>query len=1422
MLNLITTLKTNQIAIWAAGNDLELSFEDTMPSDEIIATIKEKKADIVQFLAANEIHSEQAFIRFGQSDDLATVQSNAVAQIEAIFPANSLQQGFVFHRLSQSLDDAYLLQSLLDYHTELNVDVYQQAWQLASVRYPTLRIGFDWGEKIIQVVTKEPSISDANFNIVDLTPLDENARDEAIGNIQRKDREQLFDLSKPGLIRFTLIKLQNNLFTVLVTLHHSISDGWSGAVLINTVHRYYDELMAGKTPKVETDKAYLAAQAYHSRQQGASEAYWVKAKKQFTRANDINAMLSRPIDLSHAKVVNHPANQTVTLGGQDYRQLKAMCQAQGITLNAALQFAWHKLLQSYTRDEQTIVGTTVSGRNIPVDGVESSVGLYINTLPLAVQWQPTARVADMLQHVQQQVAALNSYTSVSLADVQPDGARLFHSLFVFENYPEPDGDSPGIEGSMTFRQSVDKVDYPLSFMLYEANENGGKGFDSLGIKLNYGKDWLDDAQVVRLLEQMKQILVSIAADPTQRHSDISLLGQREHELLLHTWNQTEAPFEQDKTVHALFERQVEQTPDQIALVFDDPVEGSKELTYRQLNEQANQLAHAIRAEHVRLYQQPISPDTLIALYLDRSPSMVISILAVLKAGGAYVPVSPEYPQDRFEYIVQDSRAALVLSQQHYQQRLAGWLDDMTASPAVLAADDVATIGKMSTANLEAVSQPTDLAYVIYTSGTTGKPKGVMITHQSTAHLAAAQVSALRVDECQRALLFAAYVFDASVFELFVSLFEGLTVYLCNENQRKNPQKLGQLIKQQQIGFATLPPTMLSLLDEQDLSCLKTLVTAGESPSMDIMQRFSGNTRVFNAYGPTESTVCISANLFENGDLATNIGKPLNNLKVYVLDERLKPVPIGAPGELWAGGAGLARGYLNREDLTSQYFIDNPFATAQDKANGFTRLYRTGDLVRWSAEGDLEYLGRGDFQVKIRGHRIELGEVESALCELAGVKQAVVIDREQAGSQQLAAYLVSQSGETPALDGFKEALLAKLPDYMVPASFTLIDEVPLTINGKLDRKALPEPDLGNTQDVVKARNEREQQLLTLFSQILEVDNIGIFDNFFELGGHSFLAMRLISAVNEQMNTQLELNVLFDCPCVAQLAAAIEQADNSDSKAVEAVVQLQSGNDEPAIFMVAGTGGLLISFQPMVAALAEQRKVYGLQPAGTSDDETLTSISATAKYLIEQMKQVQSEGPYHFVGHSFGSFVVHEMARLLQLQGDEIGMVMVLDTHVPEAMTARTEKSDNQLAVEMLEDIRGFFGATDPFDALVFLALDDQQRVDFVQQMLADFGAVMTRQQVVDYIRVRNAQVTSIIDPAAGLSTDRFVVVKAKASAEDTTRTLPMDYGWTRKLQLPPTVVQVEGDHLSVLNPGHVEQVVELIEACFSSSTVSANG
>ncbi|WP_228998096.1 non-ribosomal peptide synthetase [Photorhabdus aegyptia] len=921
---------------------------------------------------------------------------------------------------------------------------------------------------------------------------------------------------------------------LLMLWHHIAIDGWSVDIFMAELAEIYHSLQEGRDsqlPPLEITYGDYAAWQRDYLQGDIGErqlAYWQQALSGYES-------LALPTDYPRPTQVNYQGRDfNFVLDTRLSEQLRTLAKAQETTLYTVLLSAFYLTLAKLSGQNDIVLGTPTDNRHHAQ--TQSLIGMFVNSLALRIPLQQTASVEALIQQTHQRVTEAKTHQDmpfeqlVEALDIERDTARhpIFQVMFGLQNFEENPPDS-----RLPFRPvTLDEPLYsPAKFDLSLFLSDGQT--DITGC-LNYAVSLFTEASIERLARIYRRVLAAFVADQTQSLSEIDILSAQERYTLLHCWNQTDAPYQQDKTLQQLFEIQVESTPDNVALVFE-----GESLTYRQLNERVNQLAYVLRERCQQHHHVPMQADTPIALYLDRSLEMVISILAVLKAGGAYVPISPEYPLERVRFILDDTQSPCVVTQQRYLATLATETQTCAGQPVLIATDDPTITAGQPVNNPASVNKSSDLAYIIYTSGTTGQPKGVMIEHKNVAHLVAAQAALFHATKRKKALMFAAYVFDASVSELFLSLLHGHTIYLCSETERNVPA-VEKLIQRENIEMATLPPTILKLLTGAQLPSLQLLVTAGESPSPDFLDYFSQYNGILNAYGPTEVTVCATGKQYQQGDIATNIGKAINNVRLYVLDNHGNLSPVGAPGELYIGGAGLARGYLNQPELTAACFVANPFATAEDKALGYTRLYRTGDLVRWQPDGTLEYLGRNDFQVKIRGYRVELGEIEIALTAHPQVKQAVVIDHEHNSHKVLAAYLVT-AGELSD-DSLTEHLSSRLPEYMLPASFTRIEAVPLTLNGKLDRRALPEPVWGDRDSYVAPRNALETQLCAIWQDVLGLERISIEDNFFRIGGDSIVSIQLVSKLR-QAGFSLQVKSIFEAPTVARLAQLLDLSSST---------------------------------------------------------------------------------------------------------------------------------------------------------------------------------------------------------------------------------------------------------------------------------------
>ncbi|MGB8841844.1 MAG: amino acid adenylation domain-containing protein, partial [Aliidongia sp.] len=748
-------------------------------------------------------------------------------------------------------------------------------------------------------------------------------------------------------------------------------------------------------------------------------------------------------------------------------------------------------------------GTSATGRtDRQGKGLVDSV---VNTLVLRARLGEVDSFRDLLVQVKKTALSAYAHQDLPFEDLvqelvpvrDPSRHPIFQVMMVMQN------------AATAAEHVTAKVD--LTLVLQESNE-GLKG------GLEYATDLFDEATVVRFGGHLTRLLEQVVGAPQARLGQLDILSPGERHQLLEEWNATQATYPHDRCVHELFEEQAERTPDAVAVAFED-----QKLTYRQLDRQANQLAQHLRALGV-------GPESIVGLCLPRSLQMLVGVLGILKAGAAYLPIDPTLPPERIAFMLADARVSIVVIDSSVEEQLP------TLSGRTIFLDfDWPMIARRSEQAPTTGVGPDHPAYIIYTSGSTGQPKGVVVPHRGACNLAQAQQRLFGVQPGERVLQFARLSFDASVWEMLMAFYAGATLCLVSE---AGGGDLANTLARLDVNVATLPPSVLELLQDRPLPKLHTLVVAGENCPVARARAMSAGRRFVNAYGPTEATVCATALQFQATDKSIPIGRPISNVQIYVLDGRHEPVPIGVVGELYIGGVGLARGYLNRPGLTAQRFIANPFG-----APG-SRLYRTGDLARYQADGNVEFLGRIDHQVKIRGFRIELGEIEAALCAHPGVAQAVVIDREDdAGHKRLVGYVVSKVQEQPVpMAELRTLLEERLPEFMIPAALVMLERIPLTRNGKLDRPALPDPgvQLSSQTGYVEPRTESERALAQIWAQVLNLPRVGIEENFFDLGGDSVLAMEIISCVREILALELTLRSVFAAPTIAGFASYLDEA------------------------------------------------------------------------------------------------------------------------------------------------------------------------------------------------------------------------------------------------------------------------------------------
>jgi amino acid adenylation domain-containing protein len=1091
----------------------------------------------------------QAVDQFKAGSSITAAGLAASHELNGGQPLSHGQQGLWFlHQLAPE-SPAYNIAIAAHVSSSLDPAALRRAFQSLVNRHPSLRTTFKAVEG--EPVQEIQSHAEVSFSEADASNLAEAALNDRLV----KEAHAPFDLERGPLLRINLFRRAEEKHVLLLVIHHIVADFWSLAVMIDELGQLYEAEKSGTTaslappPLPFTAYARWQTQMLQSDEGQRSQAYW---KKQLA---DELPVLNLPADRPRPLVQTYRgASQSLKLSAELTRQLKLLSRNCETTLYMTLLAAFEILLYRYTGQDKFLIGSPTAGRNrAELAGV---IGYFVNPLVLRADLSNDPTAEQLLSRVRLTVLEAFEHQDYPFAllveqlqpERDPGRSPLFDVAFILQKAQLSSGEdisslALGEAGAsvkignlelepLALEQQIAQFD--LTLMMAEVE--GGITFS-----LQYNTDLFDASTIKRMTEHLETLLAGIIAHPEERISRLPLLSDREQQQLLAEWNDTATEYPREQCLHQLFEAQVERTPDAVAIVFEN-----QELSYRELNTKANQLAHYLR-------RLGVGPEVLVGISMHRSIEMVVSLLAVLKAGGAYVPLDPEYPAERVRFMLEDAAARVLLTQSPLLERLPAH------SATVISVDtEWEVIEEEKIENPEAEIRAENVAYVIYTSGSTGRPKGVMIEHHSAASFLQWARKAFAPEELAAVLASTSICFDLSVFELFVPLSYGHKVVLA-----ENALHLPSLRAAQEVTLINTVPSAIAALIKVDgiPASVRTVNLAGEPLTNALAQRLyqqSGVERVFNLYGPSEGTTYSTYTLVKrDAHEAPTIGRPVGNTQVYILDKYLQPVPIGIIGELYIGGEGVARGYLNRAGLTADRFVAHPLS---NEPGG--RLYRTGDMARYRANGEVEFLGRLDYQVKIRGFRIELGEIETALREHASVRDAVVLSHEDPnGDKRLVAYLVVSQAQARISGELSAFLKRKLPGYMVPSSYVFLDELPLTPNGKLDRRALPLPEQTESRaEFVAPRTPTEELLSGIFSKVLRLSTVGIHDNFFESGGHSLLATQLISRVRDLFRVEIALRALFEHPTVAALAESVEAALHG--RAEETALPLQRvSRDEP---------------------------------------------------------------------------------------------------------------------------------------------------------------------------------------------------------------------------------------------------------------------
>jgi amino acid adenylation domain-containing protein len=1196
---------------------------------------------------------------------MQTIQTNKTE-----FPFSQAQQvaWFMYNLAPDDITDKIAF--AIRIKQQLNYECLNQAFEIIIQRHPSLRSTYR--EKQGQLVQQELEKVNPEIEFIDTSRCGEEELQQRISSCMK----HRFDLAAGNVVRMSLFSSTASDHILLLTVHYIACDRQSLLILINELLTTYHALQ-NHTP-INLPKLTTSYLDYVQQELNLLNSQEAKQRRNYHQQKLAGELPILELPGSQARLLRtyHGGCCQFNIDPDLTKKLKFLATTANFDLSTLLLATFQVLLHRYTAIEDILVGCSnfisqpefnyVVGNlsNTSIVRVSVNDGLsfleFINQVKAALvddQYLPFPLLVKQLQ--------LNSQLS------HPPICQVgfsYHQLAHLEMLSELlDGKNIGLN---YFEIPEQRTEFDLNWEILETAE-------SLTCLLHYNSDLLDAEITSQTVAHLQNLLTVITAFPDSLITQLPLLSDSEQHQLLIEWNATQRDYDLSQPLHELFVAQVNRTPNAIAVIFEQ-----QQLTYRELNTQANQLAH-------HLQTLGIKPETLMGVCVERSLEMVVCLLGVLKAGGAYVPIDPEYPQERIAYMLDDSQVKILLT----QEKLLAQLPKHQGHTICIDAD-WQEISTQPNTNPDSSVQPENLAYVIYTSGSTGKPKGAMNTHKGICNRLLWMQEAYQINSTDSVLQKTPFSFDVSVWEFFWTLLNGARLVIAEPGGHRDSTYLINLISQEQITTLHFVPSMLQVFLEsrgvEKCTSLKRVICSGEALPLDLQKRFFQRLKceLHNLYGPTEAAIDVT---FWQCQPETNlkivpIGRPIANTQIYILDAHLQPVVVRVTGEIYIGGVGVARGYLNREELTHQKFIPHPFSDLK------TYLYKTGDLGRYLPDGNIEYVGRTDYQVKIRGYRIEIGEIENVLSTHPQVREAVVIAcSEQLTEKQLIAY-ITYTSEKPTINSLRDFLKKKLPDFMVPAAFVILETMPLTPSGKVNRKALPKPSVScfsESNGFIAPRNQVEQQLVKIWSKILHLSQISVKDNFFAVGGDSLKALHLISKIEQEFHKEIPLATLLTNPVIEDLAKVIQNSNNQIH--YSPLVPIQAKGHKQPFFCVHPAGGHVLCYFKLAHYMGNDQPFYGLQAQGFyGNEEPLTRVEDMASLYVKTIREFQPQGPYRVGGWSFGGVVAYEVAQQLYRQGQEVSLLAILDSYVPIVLD-QAKKIDNIYLVGVLSRVfGGMFG------------------------------------------------------------------------------------------------------------------------------------
>ena len=1231
---------------------------DRLPEEQL----SDARASLQEKLAARKAHLTPAQVKQLKEQVSGTNDAQVSSGIRrqptaATTPLSFSQERVCFLQQLDPTDRSLIRPVAVRLVGELNVALLEQSLSKISKRHELLRATFDSAEgSPQQQIAPVRPIKLRMENYSDLPADDRESRTCAI---LKESVRELFNLSTGPILRGTLVRWGMEEHILLLVTHHIVFDAWSSEILIDELFTVYGQLARGSQPNLPALPITYADYARWQREQfedgvlDDSLKYWTDTLR------DLPDRVELPVDRPRqASPTNNGAHERLRLCPNLVRGLNALARSERTTLFSVLLATFSVLIQRYTGMENFLIGTPVAGRG-EIE-TENLIGHFVNTLVLRYDLSGNPNGRELVRKTRETVLNALEHQDTPFEKVveavhpqrELGRAPLFDVMFNLENVPHR---SASYAGLTVEPYALDVIAVGTDFLAEIHNEADG----TLTCEFAYRTNMFEPETIQRALVHYEMLLRGIVEDADRPISEIPMLSATERHRLLVEWNNTERVYPKNRCIHELFEEQVKRTPNRVAVVF-----GDESLTYHELAGRVKRLA-------TRLQRHGVRRNVSVGIRLERSINLLVSLLAALETGGTCVPIDLTVPQERLIFMLKDAAVSCLITQRSLETDLSTWKGErivLDGKPAVKARADGDT-------PIAEKSLPDDPAYIIYTSGSTGKPKGVMHTHRGVVNHLVGAYATLGVQSSDVILQISSPAFDMSLRGLIGPLIHGTRMVLLNEWQVKNPLEIVSVMQVQHVTaiLGIVPSLLTAVIDAvsaqgTSIPALRLVAAGGETYSRDLAQRmlatFGPQVCLYNCYGPTEVTGISTAHRIVDlppDQTSIPIGRPLPNVSAYVLDRSMHLAGIGIPGEICLAGPGVANGYLNHQELTADRFVDNPFDSG-------AILYKTGDRGRWLASGELEFLGRTDRQVKIRGYRIELGEIEAVLGECPAIRQAVVTTYEtEPGERRLAAYVVSDAPLRNPSASLRAYLTERLPRYMIPSQFIVLDKLPLTTRGKVDYAALPRPS-GSEHSLIEPfvapETPIEKSIAAIWKNVLSVDQIGVHNDFFDLGGYSLLAVQLIARIEKTFDVSLPLSVLFDYPTVEALSQAVEEQNPLLHRST--VVCLQKG-DGPAFFCIPPAASSVNNFAQLVRALSPDIPFYGMQALGLEPGEVpQDSIEDMATRYIADMRAVQPNGPYFIGGRCLGGYIAFEMALQLANDGEEVALLALLDPTGPPGM------------------------------------------------------------------------------------------------------------------------------------------------------------